>query len=98
MMDNLLGIIADNQDSKNIEILKEEVFDREEMLDQVQIEITTFLTNLLSQPISHELAQEARSHLRLADEYESVSDYITNVLKLYLRLRDSYSSAGSGSD
>ena len=89
MMDNLLGIIADNQDSKNSEKLKEEVFDREEMLDQVQIEITTFLTNLLSQPISHELAQEARSHLRLADEYESVSDYITNVLKLYLRLRDS---------
>ena len=89
MMDNLLGIIADNQDSKNSEKLKEEVFDREEMLDQVQIEITTFLTNLLSQPISHELAQEARSHLRLADEYESVSDYITNVLKLYLRLRES---------
>jgi len=89
MMDNLLGIIADNQDSKNSEKLKEEVFDREEMLDQVQIEITTFLINLLSQPISHELAQEARSHLRLADEYESVSDYITNVLKLYLRLRDS---------
>ena len=89
MMDSLLGIITDNQDSKNSEKLKEEVFDREEMLDQVQIEITTFLINLLSQPISHELAQEARSHLRLADEYESVSDYITNVLKLYLRLRDS---------
>ncbi|TDI91720.1 MAG: Na/Pi cotransporter family protein [Caldithrix sp.] len=89
MMDNLLGVIADNQDSKNSEKLKEDVFEREEMLDQVQIEITTFLTDLLSQPISHELAQEARSHLRLADEYESVSDYITNVLKLYLRLRDS---------
>lgn len=89
MMDNLLGVIADKQDSKNSEKLKEDVFEREEMLDQVQIEITTFLTDLLSQPISHELAQEARSHLRLADEYESVSDYITNVLKLYLRLRDS---------
>jgi phosphate:Na+ symporter len=88
MMDNLRTIIADNEDGKNSQKLRDQVFEREKMLDKVQIEVTTFLTNLLARSISYELAEEARVQLRLADEYESVSDYITNVLKLRLRLQE----------
>ncbi len=88
MMDNLRAIISNDKNEKNQQNLSKEVFDREEIIDKVQIEITAFLTDLLSQSISHEIAEEARAQLRLADEYESVSDYITTVLKLYLRLQE----------
>lgn len=88
MMENLRTIIMANGAGTNYGELSEQVFEREDILDKVQIEITTFLTNLLSRSISHELAEEARSQLKLADEYESVSDYITNVLKLSLRLQE----------
>ena len=46
------------------------------------------MTDLLSEELSHGVAEEARAQLRLADEFESVSDYVSNVLKLYLRLRE----------
>lgn len=88
MMDNLRTITADNEDGKISQKLREQVFEREEILDKVQIEVTTFLTDLLARSISHELAEEARAQLKLADEYESVSDYITNILKLRLRLQE----------
>jgi phosphate:Na+ symporter len=88
MMDDLQKVVAGNQDDKSHHKLSEKVFEQENVLDRVQIEITTFLTNLLSHSISFELAEEARSQLRLADEYESVSDYITNILKLHLRLHE----------
>ena len=88
MMDNLRTIMVDNEDSRDSQKLRDQVFEREEILDKVQIEVTTFLTNLLARSISYELAEEARVQLRLADEFESVSDYITNVLKLRLRLQD----------
>ena len=88
MMDNLRAILVDNEDGQDSQELRDQVFEREEILDKVQIEVTTFLTNLLARSISYELAEEARAQLRLADEFESVSDYITNVLKLHLRLQE----------
>lgn len=68
--------------------LTERIFERERIIDNVQLEITKFLTDLLAEEMSHAITQEARTQLRLADEYESVSDYITNVLKVHLRLRE----------
>ncbi|HUT01557.1 MAG TPA: Na/Pi cotransporter family protein [Phycisphaerae bacterium] len=64
------------------------VFHREEVLDIMQKEMTVFLTELLSSSVTHEVADEARRMLRMADEYESVSDYVVKILKLYLRLRE----------
>jgi len=64
------------------------IFKEENTIDEVQIEVTSFLTELLSEEISQEVAEEARAQLRLADEFESVSDYVSNVLKLYLRMRE----------
>ncbi len=68
--------------------LKEEIFEREDILDHVQKEITTFLTDVLSDSIAHELALEAQAQLRMADEYESISDEICGILKLHLRLTE----------
>lgn len=84
MFDGLHTVI--NKDEAEFEVT-EPIFERERIIDDVQAEITRFLTDLLAEEISHAITREARIQLRLADEYESVSDYITNVLKLHLRLR-----------
>ncbi|KLU03537.1 Sodium-dependent phosphate transporter [Rhodopirellula islandica] len=60
---------------------------RERVLDSVQDEVAAFITNLLSGNVSHATAEEARRQLRLADEYESISDYIVNLDKFDRKLR-----------
>ncbi len=64
------------------------IFQREEELDIMQKEISTFLMETISGEITHSQTLEAQSQLRMADEYESISDYLTNILKLYLKLDD----------
>jgi phosphate:Na+ symporter len=66
--------------------LIKKIFHREEVLDIMQKEVTIFLTEILSDNESHEIADEARIQLRIADEMESIGDYIANLLKLRLRL------------
>ncbi|MHC4871155.1 MAG: Na/Pi cotransporter family protein [Planctomycetota bacterium] len=68
--------------------LVKKIFHREEVLDIIQKEIVVFLTELLSDNVSHDVADEGRRQLRMADEYESVGDYIANILKLRLRLEN----------
>ncbi|MGH1361994.1 MAG: Na/Pi cotransporter family protein [Calditrichia bacterium] len=88
MLENLkLAITLKKPDKKQREEVIKLLFEREEIIDDVQKEITTFLTAILSEQISSETAKEGRSQLRLIDEYESVSDDIVDILKLYLRLR-----------
>ena len=60
---------------------------REQVLDSMQDEVTEFVTNLLSANIPHSLAEEARGQLRMADEYESISDYIADLDKFDRKLR-----------
>ena len=50
-------------------------------------EIAKHVTNLLSNDIPHSVAVEARQQFRMADEYESISDYIVNIHKFDVRLR-----------
>lgn len=64
------------------------IFQHEDELDIMQKEIATFLLDTVSREISHKNTLEAQTHLRIADEYESVSDYIMNILKLHLKLSD----------
>lgn len=63
-------------------ILKQEV-----AMDRIQEEIVDFLGRLVSGQISHNVMDTARRQLRLADEYESLSDYITSVAKGIAKLR-----------
>lgn len=63
------------------------IFHREEVLDIVQKEISEFLSEILHDNVSHDVIDESTSQMRIADEYESISDYIVTVLKLSIRLR-----------
>lgn len=60
---------------------------REQVLDVIQDEVAAFVTDLLSGNVPHSVADEARRQLRLADEYESVSDYIADLDKFDRKLR-----------
>lgn len=60
---------------------------REQVLDSIQDEIAVYITNLLSGNVPHTVADEARRQLRMADEYESVSDYIADLDKFDYKLR-----------
>ena len=61
--------------------IEEKIFRREEILDNVQKEIFLFLSNLVSGQVPHDITGKAHMQMRIADEYESLSDYVTNVLK-----------------
>jgi phosphate:Na+ symporter len=67
----------------------EMIFQQENDLDVVQKEIVEFLGEIMAGNISHEVIDEGRRQLRMADEFESISDYITAILKLRLKMRDS---------
>jgi len=85
MLDQLKGIIAEQKPNDK---KKQEIFDQENNLDVVQKEIVEFLGNIMAGNISHEVMGQGRKQLRMADELESISDYITNILKLNLKMRD----------
>ncbi|MCA9217227.1 MAG: Na/Pi cotransporter family protein [Planctomycetales bacterium] len=59
----------------------------EKELDTVHDEVVAFVTNLLSTNVPHSIADEGRRQLRMADEYESVSDYIANLDTFDRKLR-----------
>ncbi len=67
--------------------LADKLMHREQVLDAVQDEIAKHVTSLLSNDIPHSVAVEARQQFRMADEYESISDYIVNIHKFDVRLR-----------
>ncbi len=62
------------------------LFQREEILDVVQKEVVEFLSNLISSSIPLRVTVESRRQLRMADEYESISDYMAGILKLKMKL------------
>ena len=61
------------------------VFHREEILDAVQKEVTEFVCHILSGNVATEVVEEGQMQLRMADEYESISDYIATILKLHIK-------------
>ena len=68
--------------------LGERLQHRERVLDSVHDELAVFITSLLSGNVPHATAEEARLQLRMADEYESVSDYLANLEKFDRKLYD----------
>lgn len=60
---------------------------REDILDNVQREITEFLGGMMSKRLSQDVAERAQRILRFTDELESVSDEAVAVLKAVKRLR-----------
>ena len=84
MLDWLTKLLQQNDPDK---ALADRLIQREQILDSVQDEIVEFVTHLLSGNVPHSVADEARRQLRMADEYESVSDYISNLDKFDRKLR-----------
>lgn len=71
------------------------IFELEENLDTYQSEVTTFLMDLLAtKSLSHETVETNQRLFRLADEYESVSDYFVNIVKRFLMLNEQELSFG----
>lgn len=66
---------------------EEHIFHREEVLDNVQREITEFIGKVMVARLPQEVADRARMILRLSDEFESVSDVAPAILKAVRRLR-----------
>ena len=83
-MFNSLKMVFTNSSRKD----HETIFEGEKKLDFVQKEITEFLSKTLTTNIPRELASQISSQLRMADEFETISDYITNILKLNLKIQD----------
>jgi phosphate:Na+ symporter len=67
--------------------LEHKIFHGEETLDNVQKEIFVFLGKLVAGEVSHSISAEVQHQIRLADEYETLSDYVVHVLKGHLKLR-----------
>ena len=68
--------------------LADSIFEKENELDVIQKEIVEFIGDMMAGNITHEVMQVASGHLRIADELESISDYIQSLLKLRLKMRD----------
>lgn len=84
MLDWLNDLLQQEQPDRS---LSERLKRREQVLDDMQDEIAEFVTDLLSGNVPHSMADEARRQLRMADEYESISDYIANIEKFVRKLR-----------
>ncbi len=69
------------------EELTQKILQMEAEQDAMQNEIVTFMSNLLVGNVPHGVVDEARRQLRLADEYESISDCIASILKANRHLR-----------
>jgi len=72
------------------------IFQKENDLDVMQKEIVEFIGDMMAGNVTHEITQEASAHLRMADELESISDYVQNLLKLRLKARDTEQQFSQG--
>jgi phosphate:Na+ symporter len=84
MLDWLAELTQQDEPDKS---LADRLKHREQILDSMQDEVSEFVTHLLSGNIPHAVAEEARQQLRMADEYESVSDYVADLDKFDRKLR-----------
>jgi phosphate:Na+ symporter len=68
------------------ERLVQKTFHREEVLDNVQHEVVRFLTEILDGTVPQSVAREGHRQLRIAHEYESMSDRLASILRALIKL------------
>jgi len=84
-----MAILGEAQQSDTIDRNRiEKIFQTENDLDVMQKEITEFLGSVIRGNLSQNMIHENRRQIRMADEFESISDYIASVIKLRLKMRD----------
>lgn len=74
--------------------LVRKIFDEEERIDLVQKEISDIAKEALILELPMDLTLSAKTSLSLADEYESISDYIALQAKNYLKILDKGCAVG----
>ncbi len=85
----MLGLLRELIATEDIDEDKvRKVFHREEVMDVVQKEVVEFISHILAGTIPQDVVTAGRMQLRVADEYESVSDYVANILKLRMKLHN----------
>jgi phosphate:Na+ symporter len=84
MLEKLATVLESAEPDEEIE---KKIFNRENILDNVQKEVMVFLGELISGQVPHDVMEKARRQMRMADEYESVSDYAAAILKGLRKLR-----------
>ena len=75
--------------------LRSQLREHEKSLDTIQEEITTFMTKLFASALPHDVADQIRRQLRIAHEYESISDCIDNLERLDEKMRQYESDVSS---
>ena len=83
LMSDLRACIVDEEN----DTARESIFEGESALDDQQREVVQFLARLVRGRITTDISAETRKQIRLADEYESISDYISTILKQVLKRR-----------
>ncbi|MBK8206678.1 MAG: Na/Pi cotransporter family protein [Planctomycetes bacterium] len=58
----------------------------EQVTDNIQMEVTLFITDVLQLPMTAEQAKRAYALIRISDEMESVADYCQNLAKYRARM------------
>ncbi|MBR2838585.1 MAG: Na/Pi cotransporter family protein [Kiritimatiellae bacterium] len=79
------------------EATERHIIHREDILDNVQKEVTEFLGSIMTKRLPLDVSERARRLLRLTDELESVSDECAQVLKVVRRLRSQKQSMSKAS-
>ncbi len=62
----------------------------EGVTDRMQFEITSFLSEVMREPLSGAQINRVQRVIRVADEIESVGDYCQSISRFYQRLRDDH--------
>lgn len=82
LLSGIRRVLAGEADEKQ----EDHISHREDILDNVQREVTEFLSKIMVKRVPAEVAERARRLLRLSDELESVSDETAAILKATRRL------------
>lgn len=85
--DGLFDSLRKMLEGNGNEDLENDVFHAEDELDMLQHEVSQFLGVIMSTNLPSDVAYRARMLLRVADEYESVSDEAAALLKQLIRMR-----------
>ncbi|MCT4641970.1 MAG: Na/Pi cotransporter family protein [Bacteriovoracaceae bacterium] len=63
--------------------------DYELITDNMQKEVTVFLCQVMEKPMSSEQTRRAQGLVKIADEYESIADYLERIASYRARFKDS---------
>jgi phosphate:Na+ symporter len=85
-LDSVRNVIENDLSTNSDEI--RHVFEVETKIDMVQGEIATINSELLGLDLEHHQIMTTRKNIAICDQYESLSDYLERIIKIYSRLKN----------